>query len=97
MPDDGVCMSGAVGGGMIDGRTFFLFDHKVFPLRFVLKSAAVGLAVKQGRVAILFTAQVSAQGEDVVGRVLVHRRMGCRTDEDDRIATETYEHHKQTQ
>ena len=45
----------------------------------------VGLSVEQRACAILFASQVFAQREDVLRRVLIHRRVRCGADDDERV------------
>ena len=42
-----------------------------------------GLPVKERTVAILFAVEIAAQGKDIFGRVLIHRRVGRRTYDDE--------------
>ena len=47
-------------------------------------------AVEQGHAAVLFAGQVAAEGEDVARGVLVHRRVGRRADENQRVGGITH-------
>ena len=58
----------------------------------------VGLTVEQRAVAILVTAEVRTEREDVLWRVLIHRRIGHRTDDDEciaRVANHQHQHAEQ--
>ncbi len=57
----------------------------------------VGLSVEQRTVSILVAAEVFAQSEDVFGRVLVHGRVGRRTDDDDGIRGVANHEHEQAE
>ena len=61
---------------------------------FELHLRAVGLSPEQGARAILDAAQVVAQGEDVLGRVLVHGRVGARADHDERVGRVAHHQHQ---
>ena len=66
----------------------------------LLKSHLRGesLSVEQWAIAILVAAQIVAEGEDILGRVLVHRRIGRRADHDQgvaRVADHQHEHAEQ--
>ena len=57
---------------------FALAHHgaAVLAVAFKRHLRGVGLTVEQRALAILLTSQVVAQGEDILRRVLVHRRVG---------------------
>ena len=57
----------------------------------------ISLAIEQRTVAILVTAQIASQGEDVLWRVLVHRRIRSRADDNNRIAGVADHEHKHTE
>ena len=64
----------------------------------VFQLGSIGLSIEERLGAILLTVQVGAECEDVLGRVLIHGRIGCRPDHDDgigRIAYHNHEHAKQ--
>ena len=77
----------------------FLARHRVFLVGFLIAGLGrEGLAVEQRRLAILLAAQIGAQGEDVLGRVLVHRGVGRGAHHDDgvrRVADHEHEHAQQ--
>ena len=54
-------------------------------------------AVEQGRVAVLVAAEVVAQGEDILGGVLVHRRVGRAAYHDESVAGVAYHEHQQAE
>ena len=78
----------------VDGRARLhtRHTHAVFLIEGHLRG--VSLAVEQRAVAILVAAEIAAEGEDVLGRVLVHRRIGCRADDDERVARVAYHEHQ---
>ena len=55
----------------------------------------IGLSVEQRRLAVLLAGQVVAQGEDVLRGVLVHRRVGRRTDQRQGIRRVAHDNHQQ--
>ena len=54
-----------------------------------------GRAVEQRLLAILVTGQIVTDGKDVLGRVLVHRRIGGRANHNQRIAGVANHHHQE--
>ena len=81
----------------VDGRPFLAdgLAHVALLLQFHL--SRIGLTVEQRPVAILLAAQVAAQREDVFGRVLVHRRVGRRADDDEGVARIADHDHEKAQ
>ena len=79
---------------LVDGRTLRHL-HIAVVIGGILR--VVGLTVEQRAVAILVAAQVVAQGEDVLGRVLVHRRVGGRANHNHGIGGVADEEHEHTQ
>ena len=67
---------------LIDGCSLLADGHAVVAFGLEQHLTRVGRSVEKRTVAVLFAAQVGAQREDVLGRVLVHRRI-CRAADDD--------------
>ena len=67
--------------------TFYLQLHRCI----------IRLAVQQRRITILLTIQIILQREYIIRRVLVHRRIGIRTDNQHRITRITHQHHRNHQ
>ena len=65
--------------------------------RFIDWLRRVGLAIEQRTLAILVAGEIACECEDIVGRVLVHRRIGCRTNQDDCIAAIADDEHEQAE
>ena len=93
---------GLVGGSLlltlVHRCAFLRHGHAVAAIGLQLHLRGVGLSVEEWTVAILLTAQVLAQGEDVLGRVLVHGRVGRGADHDDgvrRVADHDHQHAQQ--
>ena len=90
---------GLVGTGFLAAlvhRGALVHLHAAIVVNLILR--VVALAPCQRAIAILVTAQIVAQGEDVFGRVLVHRRVGRRADADDgirRVANHQHQHAQQ--
>ncbi len=81
----------------VNRRTLVRAGHHVVALLLVVQLAGVGTAVEQRGVAVLLAGQVAAQGEDVVRRVLVHRRIGARADKDNAVATVAQQYHAEAE
>ena len=85
----GVCQRPIHGGALL------FFCHQVISLRFILQFTAVGWAVKEGDISVLFPADVAAQGKDVSGSILTHRGVRIGPDKDDSVAAVAHQHHQQ--
>ena len=59
--------------------------------------AQVGFAVEQRTLAVLLAVEVTAQGEDILGGVLVHRRVGRGAHHDDCVRGIANHHHEHTE
>ena len=79
---------------LIYGSALLADRHAVVAVGFEQDLTCVGLSIEQWSVAILFTAQVGSQGEDILWRVLVHRRISRAADDDDGIRTVAYHYHE---
>ncbi len=84
-----------IGHRTIDGLSFLLSRHQVLSFFYAVYFAAIRRTIEQRRLAILLAVQIAAQREDVIRRILTHRRLGIGPDEDDTIAAVADEHHEQ--
>ena len=84
-----------IGHRAIDGLTFLLSRHQVLSFCHAVYFTAIRRTIEQRRLAILLAVQIAAQREDVIRRILTHRRLGIGPNEDDTIATVADEHHQQ--
>ena len=73
--------------------TFFLYGHAHVAFYTQLYRRIVGLAVEQRTIAVLLTVQVVFQAEHIVGAVLIHRRVGVRTNHQRRITAVAHQDH----
>ena len=65
--------------------------------RFVDRLRRIGLPIDERALAILVAGKIACECEDIVGRILVHRRIGCRADENDGIAAIADDKHEQAE
>ena len=87
------------------GRSLFLTlinrcSFGKFIMRSVFRNSRLGgvsLSIKQRTVAILVAAEIVSEREDILRRVLVHRRIGRRTYHDDCVCRVTNHQHEHTQ
>ena len=88
---DDVVLVGLVG-------IFLLVTLHAFLLVLTHSLRSIGLTVEEGLLPVLLAVQISAEREDVFGRVLIHRRVLCRTQHDEcvgRIADHEHQHAEQ--
>ena len=79
-------------------RIFLLVTLHAFLLVLTHSLRGKGLTIEKGLLTILLAVEISAEREDVFGRVLVHRRVLCRTQHDEcvgRIADHEHQHAEQ--
>ena len=88
---DDVVLVGLVG-------IFLLVTLHTFFLAVTHSLRGKGLTIEKGFLSVLLAVQISAEREDVFGRVLIHRRVLCRTQHDEcvgRIADHEHQHAEQ--
>ena len=61
--------------------TLFRYRYASAALVLTLHLGYIGLTVDQRSLTVLLASQISTQGKDILRSVLVHRRIGCRTDQ----------------
>ena len=61
--------------------TLFRYRYASTALVLTLHLRDIGLTVDQRSLTVLLASQISTQGKDILRSVLVHRRIGCRTDQ----------------
>ena len=80
-----------------NGSTFLTLRNAHVAVNVKSHLRGVCLTVKQRRIAILVTTQIRTEREHIFGRVLVHRRIGSRTNHDNGIARIANHQHKHAQ
>ena len=80
-----------------DRCAFFSAWHTHVAIHIECNLRGICLTIEQRTVAILIAAEIASECEDVLWRVLVHRRVGRRTYHYDRIAGITDHKHQKTQ
>ena len=61
--------------------TLFRYRYASAALVLTLHLRDIGLTVDQRSLTVLLASQIGTQGKDILRSVLVHRRIGCRTDQ----------------
>ena len=94
-----VGMLGALRPTIVDGRALLHLhlQHLRTGHGFPLWLRRVGLPVEERSLSVLVARQIGGKREDVLGRVLVHRRVGSRAYQDDGIAAVADDEHEQAQ
>ena len=69
--------------------TFFLYRHTHIALDTQFNRRIIRLAVEQRTITVLLTVEVVLQTEDVIRTILIHRRIGVRTNDQRSVGTVT--------
>ena len=88
-----VTANGSVGRRSVDGSFVIGLCHPIIALLLKVQLAGICRSVKQRCVAILLARKVAAEGEHVVGGILVHGRTGTGSDKDDAIGAVAQQQH----
>ena len=94
-----VALTCCLGSALIDRCPLLDFrSHHTGPCdRLEHRLRRIGLTIEERSLTILVACQIGCQREDILGGVLVHRRIGCRTDEDNGIAAVSDDEHQKTE
>ena len=72
---------------LIDSTLVLETWHEIFSLRFPFHLTGICRTIEQRLITILLASKIIRKGENIVRRVLVHRRISCRTYKYHGIAT----------